>query len=285
MSQASAPTAAPSRFDVHRVRQEFPILGLVIRDRQLVYLDNAATTQKPRAVLDALTRYYTEHNANIHRGVHYLSETATEAYEAARRTAQQFLNAREPREVIFTRNATEGINLVAQTFGRRHIGERDEIVITGMEHHSNIVPWQLLCEQTGARLRVVPITDDGELVWEEFERLVGARTKLVGAVHLSNSLGTVNPVARIVELAHRHGAAALIDGAQAAYHFPVDVQALDCDFYVATGHKLYGPTGIGLLYGKAERLEDMPPYQGGGDMISSVTFEKTRSAWARPSPI
>ena len=275
MSQPSAPTAAPSRFDVHRVRQEFPILGLVIRDRQLVYLDNAATTQKPRAVLDALTRYYTEHNANIHRGVHYLSETATEAYEAARRTAQQFLNAREPREVIFTRNATEGINLVAQTFGRRHIGERDEIVITGMEHHSNIVPWQLLCEQTGARLRVVPITDDGELVWEEFERLVGARTKLVGAVHLSNSLGTVNPVARIVELAHRHGAAALIDGAQAAYHFPVDVQALDCDFYVATGHKLYGPTGIGLLYGKAERLEDMPPYQGGGDMISSVTFEKT----------
>ena len=275
MSQPSAPTAAPSRFDVHRVRQEFPILGLVIRDRQLVYLDNAATTQKPRAVLDALTRYYTKHNANIHRGVHYLSEPATEAYEAARRTAQQFLNAREPREVIFTRNATEGINLVAQTFGRRHIGERDEIVITGMEHHSNIVPWQLLCEQTGARLRVVPITDDGELVWEEIERLVGARTKLVGAVHLSNSLGTVNPVARIVELAHRHGAAALIDGAQAAYHFPVDVQALDCDFYVATGHKLYGPTGIGLLYGKAERLEDMPPYQGGGDMISSVTFEKT----------
>tara|TARA_B100002049_G_C16049698_1_gene362897 strand:- start:321 stop:1280 length:960 start_codon:yes stop_codon:yes gene_type:complete len=177
--------------------------------------------------------------------------------------------------MIFTRNATEGINLVAQSFGRRHIGKGDEVVITGMEHHSNIVPWQLLCEQTGAVLRVVPIADDGELIWEEFERLVGSRTKLVAAVHLSNSLGTVNPVSRIVELAHQHGAVVLLDGAQAAYHFPVDVQALDCDFYVATGHKLYGPTGIGLLYGKAAHLEEMPPYQGGGDMISSVTFEKT----------
>ena len=275
MSQAPASTAAPSRFDVARVRRDFPILDREVRGRRLAYLDNAATTQKPKVVLDVLTRYYTEHNANIHRGVHYLSEAATQAHEAARLTAQRFLNARQTREVIFTRNATEGINLVAQSFGHRYIGKGDEVVITGMEHHSNIVPWQLLCEQTGALLRVVPITDDGELIWEEFERLVGPHTKLVAAVHLSNSLGTVNPVARLAELAHQHGAAVLIDGAQAAYHFPVDVQALDCDFYVATGHKLYGPTGIGLLYGKAERLEEMPPYQGGGDMSSSVTFEKT----------
>lgn len=275
MSQASASTASPPSFDAGRVRQDFPILDREVRGRRLVYLDNAATTQKPKVVLDVLTRYYTEHNANIHRGVHYLSEAATQAHEAARLTAQRFLNARQAREMIFTRNATEGINLVAQSFGRRHIGKGDEVVVTGMEHHSNIVPWQLLCEQTGALLRVVPIANDGELIWEEFERLVGSRTKLVAAVHLSNSLGTVNPVSRIVELAHQHGAAVLLDGAQAAYHFPVDVQALDCDFYVATGHKLYGPTGIGLLYGKAEHLEEMPPYQGGGDMVSSVTFEKT----------
>ncbi|MEC8952471.1 MAG: cysteine desulfurase [Acidobacteriota bacterium] len=275
MSQASASTASPPSFDAGRVRQDFPILDREVRGRRLAYLDNAATTQKPKVVLDVLTRYYTEQNANIHRGVHYLSEAATQAHEAARLTAQQFLNARQTREMIFTRNATEGINLVAQSFGRRHIGKGDEVVITGMEHHSNIVPWQLLCEQTGAVLRVVPIADDGELIWEEFERLVGSRTKLVAAVHLSNSLGTVNPVSRIVELAHQHGAVVLLDGAQAAYHFPVDVQALDCDFYVATGHKLYGPTGIGLLYGKAAHLEEMPPYQGGGDMISSVTFEKT----------
>ncbi len=276
MTQAfAAARREETQFDVERVRQDFPILGRDVRGRPLVYLDNAATTQKPRAVLDALTRHYTESNANIHRGVHYLSETATQAHEAARATMQRFFNAREAREVIFTRNATEGINLVAQTFGRTQVGEGDEIVITGMEHHSNIVPWQMLREQTGATLRVAPITDDGELEWDELERLVGPRTKLVAVVHLSNSLGTVNPVRRVVELAHAHGAAVLIDGAQAAYHFPVDVQALGCDFYVATGHKLYGPTGIGVLYGKAERLEAMPPYQGGGDMISSVTFEKT----------
>ena len=276
MTQAvAAARREETRFDVERVRRDFPILGREVRGRPLVYLDNAATTEKPRAVLDALTRYYTESNANIHRGVHYLSETATQAHEAARATMQRFFNAREAREVIFTRNATEGINLVAQTFGRTQVGEGDEIVITGMEHHSNIVPWQMLREQTGATLRVAPITDDGELEWDELERLVGPRTKLVAVVHLSNSLGTVNPVRRVVELAHAHGAAVLIDGAQAAYHFPVDVQALGCDFYVATGHKLYGPTGIGVLYGKAERLEAMPPYQGGGDMISSVTFEKT----------
>lgn len=275
MSQATTPTAAPPRFDVTRVRKEFPILGRKVHGQPLVYLDNAATTQKPRVVLDALVRYYTEHNANIHRGVHYLSETATQAHEAARRTVQRFVNARDAREIVFTRNATEGINLVAHSFGQAHVREGDEIVITGMEHHSNIVPWQLLCERTGARLRVAPITDEGELVWEEVERLIGPRTKIVAVVHLSNSLGTVNPVERIVELAHQHDAAVLVDGAQSAYHLPVDVQAMDCDFYVATGHKLYGPTGIGLLYGKAERLEQMPPYQGGGDMISSVTFEKT----------
>jgi cysteine desulfurase/selenocysteine lyase len=275
MSQAATPTAAPPRFDVTRVRKEFPILGRKVHGQPLVYLDNAATTQKPRVVLDALVRYYTEHNANIHRGVHYLSETATQAHEAARRTVQRFVNARDAREIVFTRNATEGINLVAHSFGQAHVREGDEIVITGMEHHSNIVPWQLLCERTGARLRVAPITDEGELVWEEVERLIGPRTKIVAVVHLSNSLGTVNPVERIVELAHQHDAAVLVDGAQSAYHLPVDVQAMDCDFYVATGHKLYGPTGIGLLYGKAERLEQMPPYQGGGDMISSVTFEKT----------
>ncbi len=276
MTQAfAAARREKTQFDVERVRRDFPILGRDVRGRPLVYLDNAATTQKPRAVLDALTRHYTESNANIHRGVHYLSETATQAHEAARATMQRFFNAREAREVIFTRNATEGINLVAQTFGRTQVGEGDEIVITGMEHHSNIVPWQMLREQTGATLRVAPITDDGELEWDALERLVGSRTKLVAVVHLSNSLGTVNPVRRVVELAHAHGAAVLIDGAQAAYHFPVDVQALDCDFYVATGHKLYGPTGIGVLYGKAERLEAMPPYQGGGDMIISVTFEKT----------
>ena len=276
MTQAvAAARREETRFDVERVRRDFPILGREVRGRPLVYLDNAATTQKPRAVLDALTRYYTESNANIHRGVHYLSETATQAHEAARATLQRFFNAREACEMIFTRNATEGINLVAQTFGRSQVGAGDEIVITGMEHHSNIVPWQMLCEQTGATLRVAPITDDGELEWDELERLVGPRTKLVAVVHLSNSLGTVNPVRRVVEVAHAHGAAVLIDGAQAAYHFPVDVQALDCDFYVATGHKIYGPTGIGVLYGKAERLEAMPPYQGGGDMISSVTFKKT----------
>ena len=275
MSQAPAPTAAPSRFDVARVRKEFPILAREVHGQPLVYLDNAATTQKPRAVIDALVRYYTEHNANIHRGVHYLSEAATQAHENARRTVQRFVNAREAREIVFTRNATEGINLVAQSVGQAHVGEGDEIVITGMEHHSNIVPWQMLCERTGARLKVVPITVEGELVSEEVERLIGPRTKLVAVVHLSNSLGTVNPVERIIELAHQHDAAVLVDGAQSAYHLPIDVQALDCDFYVATGHKLYGPTGIGLLYGKAERLDEMPPYQGGGDMISSVTFEKT----------
>ncbi len=269
--------AGPSRqkFDVHRIREDFPILRQRIRGKPLVYLDNAATTQKPRAVLDALMRYYTEDNANINRGVHLLSERATQAHEEARVKVQRFVHAAESREIIFTRNATEGINLVAQSYGRQHVRAGDEVVISEMEHHSNIVPWQLLCEETGARLRVIPVNDAGELVLDEFEKLLGPRTKFVAVVHLSNSLGTINPVRQIVETAHAHQIPVLIDGSQAAYHMTLDVQALDCDFYVFTGHKLYGPTGIGVLYGKAGRLDAMPPYQGGGDMISSVTFEKT----------
>ena len=264
--------------DVERIRQDFPILQRVIRGKPLVYLDNAATTQKPRPVLDALARYYAEGNANIHRGVYRLSEEATRAYDGARQRVQLFLNARTSHEIIFTRSSTESINLVAQSFGRQTVGRGDEILITHMEHHSNIVPWQLLCEQTQARLTVAPIDDRGQLRLDEFERMIGPRTKLVAVVHLSNSLGTVNPVAEIVKLAHRQGVPVLIDGSQAAYHMPVDVQAMDCDFYVFTGHKVYGPTGIGVLYGRESLLEAMPPYQGGGDMIRSVTFDKTTYA-------
>jgi cysteine desulfurase/selenocysteine lyase len=262
-------------FDVHRVREDFPILRQTVHGKPLVYLDNAATTQKPQVVMDALTRSLLEENANIHRGVHLLSERATRAYEAARGKVQRFLNAGEAREIVFVRGTTEAINLVAQTYGRKRVGAGDEIVISEMEHHSNIVPWQLLCEQTGARLRVVPITDEGELRLDEYERLIGERTKLVAIVHLSNSLGTVNPVAEIVEIAHRRGVPVLVDGAQAASHLPIDVRALDCDFYAISAHKLFGPTGAGALYGKAALLEAMPPYQGGGDMISAVSFERT----------
>ena len=257
------------------VRAQFPILSETVRGVPLVYLDNAATTQKPQSVLDALARYYASQNANIHRGVYQLSQEATQAYEDARGKVATFLNAAESAEIIFTRNATEGINLVAQTFGRSTVSAGDEVVISTMEHHSNIVPWQLLCEEKGARLRVVPISDAGELMLDEFESLIGPRTKLVSIVHMSNSLGTVNPVRRVVELAHTHDVPVLVDGSQAAYHMPVDVQAIGCDFYVVTGHKLYGPTGIGALYGRRQLLDAMPPYQGGGDMISSVTFERT----------
>ena len=264
-----------SGFDVRRIRQDFPILRQEVRGKPLVYLDNAATTQKPQVVLDTLMRYYTEGNANINRAVHLLSERATQAHADARVKVQKFVNAAESQEIVFTRNSTEGINLVAQTYGRQHVRAGDEIVISEMEHHSNIVPWQLLCEEKGARLRVVPITDAGELRLDEFERLLGPRTKFVSIVHLSNSLGTINPVSQVVEMAHLHRIPVLIDGSQAAYHLKIDVQALDCDFYVFTAHKLYGPTGIGVLYGKANLLDAMPPYQGGGDMISSVTFEKT----------
>jgi len=268
-------TVDRSSFDIQYIRKQFPVLAQTVRGKPLVYLDNAATTQKPQVVLDTLFRYYTAENANIHRGVYELSQNATRAYEGARSKIAAFLNAAEPAEIIFTRNATEGINLVAQTFGRSKVGAGDEVVISEMEHHSNIVPWQLLCEEKGARLRVVPITDDGELMLEELSSLLGPRTKLVSIVHMSNSLGTVNPVRQVVELAHKFDIPVLIDGSQAAYHMSVDVRALDCDFYVVTGHKLYGPTGIGVLYGRRSLLDAMPPYQGGGDMISSVTFERT----------
>ena len=262
-------------FDVERIRALFPILGQRVGNKPLAYLDNAATTQKPQVVLDTLSRYYASENANIHRGVYGLSQRATDAYEGARGKVARFLNAAEPAEIVFTRNATEGINLVAQTFGRRQVGAGDEVVISTMEHHSNIVPWQMLCEEQGARLRVVPITDTGELMLDELASLLGPRTKLLSIVHMSNSLGTVNPVRQVVELAQAQGVPVLIDGSQAAYHMPVDVQALGCDFYVVTGHKLYGPTGIGALYGRRALLDAMPPYQGGGDMIRSVTFERT----------
>ena len=262
-------------FDVEALRADFPILRRQVHGKPLVYLDNAATAQKPHAVIDSLSRYYEQENANIHRGVHYLSERATEEYAAARKTIQYFLNAADAGEIIFVRGATEGINLVAQTYGRANVGQGDEVLISAMEHHSNIVPWQILCEEKDAKLRVIPINDSGELIWEEFEKLLGSRTKMVAVTHVSNALGTVNPVRRIVEQAHRANVPVLVDGAQSVPHIEVDVQALDCDFFVFSGHKIYGPTGIGVLYGKSALLDAMPPYQGGGDMISSVTFEKT----------
>ncbi len=262
-------------YDVESIRRDFPILRQTINDHPLVYLDNAATTQKPQAVIDALRHYYETSNANIHRGVHELSVRATEDYEKARIKAQRFIGADRREEIIFTRGTTEGINLVAQAYARPILKSGDEILITAMEHHSNIVPWQLLCEQTGAVLRVAPINDRGELLLDEYEKLIGPRTKVVAVVHISNALGTVNPIEEMIAMAHRRGAVVVIDGAQAAPHLPVDVRALDCDFYALSSHKLYGPTGIGVLYGKKELLESMSPYQGGGDMIKSVTFEKT----------
>jgi cysteine desulfurase/selenocysteine lyase len=264
-------------FDVERIRADFPILRRQVRGRALTYLDNAATTQKPQQVLDALIGYYTTCNANVHRGVHFLSEIATEAHDVARGKVRAFLNAASTREIVFTRNSTEGINLVAHAFGRWRVSAGDEIVITAMEHHSNIVPWQLLCEERGAHLRVAPIDDSGALILDQLEALLTPRTKLLSVTHMSNALGTVNPIATIVRMAHARGVPVLVDGSQAAYHMPVDVQALDCDFYVATGHKLYGPTGIGVLYGRESLLAEMPPFLGGGDMIRSVTFEK--STW------
>ena len=264
-----------ARFDVERVRQEFPILTEMPYGKPLVYLDSAATSHKPQAVIDAISGFYSSDNANVHRGVHYLSERATDAYEAARAKVQRFLNAASASEIVFTRGTTEAINLVAQTYARTHLGEGDEVLITAMEHHSNIVPWQMVCEQRGARLRVAPITDAGELLLDEFERLVGPRTKLVAVTHVSNVLGTVNPIRRVCEIAHAQGARVLVDGAQAAPHLDLDVQALGCDFYALSGHKMYGPTGIGVLWGRGEVLEEMPPYQGGGDMIASVSFDKT----------
>lgn len=265
----------PGTFDVQRIRRDFPILEQEVHGKPLVYLDNAATSQKPQVVVDALCRFYTQECANIHRGVHDLSERATREYEEARFKVQRFVNAGESREIIFVRGATEGINLVAQSYGRKHVQAGDEIIISTMEHHSNIVPWQMLCEEKRAVLRVVPINEDGEFLVEEYEKLLGPRTKLVAVVHVSNALGTVNPVRQIIELAHQWNVPVLVDGAQSAPHLKVDVRELDCDFYTFSGHKLYGPTGVGVLYGKVNRLEAMPPYQGGGDMIRSVTFEKT----------
>jgi len=262
-------------YDIERVRADFPILHQQAHGHPLVYLDNAATSQKPKAVIDALVGYYEGYNANIHRGVHYLSERATAEYEAARKTVQQFIHAARTAEIIFVRGTTEAINLVAQTYGRAHVGEGDEVLITAMEHHSNIVPWQLLCEEKHAKLRVAPINNAGELILEDFEKLLGSRTKIVAVGHVSNALGTVNPIATIVKMAHARNIPVLVDGAQAVPRMPVDIQALDCDFYTFSGHKTYGPTGIGVLYGKLPLLEAMPPYQGGGEMISSVSFEKT----------
>lgn len=266
---------SPSSFDVNRIREDFPILKEQVHGKPLVYLDNAATSQKPQVVIDAITRYYSAENANIHRGVHYLSELATREYEDARVKIKRFLNAAETHEIIFTRGTTEGINLVANSYGRKFIKEGDEIIISAMEHHSNIVPWQMLCEQTGAKLRVIPMNDEGELLVDEFAKLLGPRTKFVSIVHLSNALGTINPVKRVIELAHSQDVPVLLDGAQAAPHLKVDVRELDCDFYAFSGHKLCGPTGIGALCGKTDLLNAMPPFQGGGDMIASVTFEKT----------
>jgi cysteine desulfurase/selenocysteine lyase len=279
----SAAAAVPIReraavqqpFDVEGIRKDFPILHTKVHGHPLVYLDNAATSQKPRTVIDAIVRYYEGENANIHRGVHYLSQIATEEFEKARETVRAFVNAAQASEIIFTRGTTEAINLVAQTYGRAHVGAGDEVLITAMEHHSNIVPWQMLCEEKGAKLRVAPINDAGELLLEEYEKLLGPRTKVVAVAHVSNALGTINPLKRMVAMAHKRGIPVVVDGAQAVPHLAVDVQDLDADFYAFSGHKMYGPTGIGVLYGKHALLDAMPPYQGGGDMISSVTFEKT----------
>ena len=261
--------------DFARIREDFPILKCEVNGKPLVYLDSAATSQKPQAVIDSLVRYYTTENSNVHRGVHKLSELATQDYEATRSKVRALINAADEREVIFVRGTTEAINLVAHSFGRKNIGAGDEIVISAMEHHSNIVPWQILCEEVGAKLRVIPISDEGELLLDDYERLLGPSTKLVSVVQLSNSLGTINPIEEMVEMAHSHGVPVLVDGAQSTPHMNIDVQKLGCDFFAFSGHKLFGPTGIGVLYGRADLLESMPPFQGGGDMIRSVTFEKT----------
>ncbi|MGZ8464757.1 MAG: SufS family cysteine desulfurase [Candidatus Binatia bacterium] len=274
-SQKSDGISVSEKFDVARLRQDFPILSQKIHGKPLVYFDNGATSQKPQCVIDAIDHYYRTENSNIHRGVHQLSERATAAYEAARGKLRGFINAGSDREIIFVRGTTEAINLVTQSYGRAFLKAGDEIIVSAMEHHSNIVPWQMLCEQVGAKLRVIPINHDGEIVMEEYQRLLNDRTKFVSVTHVSNALGTVVPVREIIALAHGRGVPVLLDGAQAVPHLKIDVQELDCDFYAFSGHKMFGPTGVGVLYGRAELLEKMPPYQGGGDMISLVTFEKT----------
>jgi SufS family cysteine desulfurase len=267
--------AKNSSFDVQAVRRDFPLLWRTMNGKPLVWLDNAATSQKPRQVIEALQHFYTYDNSNVHRGAHTLAAHATQAYEDAREKVRRFIGARSTREIIFVRGTTEGINLVAQTYGQKHVGQDDEILLTTLEHHSNIVPWQLLCQQKGAQLRVAPIDDSGEIILEEYERLVGPRTRLVAIGHVSNVLGTIVPVRQMIEIAHRVGARVVIDGAQAVPHLAIDVQDLDADFYAFSGHKLFGPTGIGVLYGKQDVLEQLPPWQGGGSMIETVTFEKT----------
>jgi cysteine desulfurase/selenocysteine lyase len=272
MSTRTMPSAS---YDVSRIREDFPILTQQVRGHPLVYLDNAATTQKPRQVIDAVTRYYAQQNSNIHRGVHYLSERATAAYEAVRERARAFVGAQDAKEIVFLRGTTEAVNLVAESYGRARVQRGDEIVLTTLEHHSNIVPWQILCQRTGARLRVAPINDAGEVILDEYEKLLGPKTRIVAIAHVSNALGTINPVQKMVAMAHAAGAVVLVDGAQAAAHAGIDVQALDCDFYTVSGHKMFAPTGAGFLYGRRSLLEKMDPYQGGGDMIASVSFEKT----------
>jgi cysteine desulfurase/selenocysteine lyase len=261
--------------DVEKIRQDFPVLKQTIHDKPLVYLDSAATAQKPFAVIDAIRRFHEVDCANIHRGVHELSQRSTAAYEETRSKGRRFLNARSKNELIFVRGTTEGVNLVASSWGRKNVQEGDEIIISAMEHHSNIVPWQMLCDEKNAKLRVIPMNDRGELILEEYEKLLNPRTRMVAFAHVSNALGTINPAKQIIEMAHQAGALALVDGAQAAPHLKIDVQALDADFYTISGHKIFGPTGIGILYGKTKLLNAMPPYQGGGDMIRTVTFEKT----------
>ncbi len=275
MSTAKQRLAATREFDVEKVRQDFPALHQKIRGKPLAYLDNGASAQKPKIVIDTVSQLYAHDYSNVHRGVHALAERSTKAFEGTRKKVQHFINARSTREIIFVRGTTEAINLVAQSYARNNLQQGDEIIITHMEHHSNIVPWQLVCEQTGAVLRVVPITDTGELILEEYEKMLGPRTKLVAVVHVSNALGTINPVRQIIDLAHSHNVPVLLDSAQAVPHLKVDVQQLDCDFCAFSGHKMYGPSGIGVLYGKEALLNDMPPYHGGGEMIKYVTFEKT----------
>ena len=267
--------AIQKSLDVNAIRQQFPVLNREVKGKPLVYFDNAATSQKPQSVIDALVNYYTNYNANIHRGIHTLAEEATLAFEATRDAVQQFIHAISREEIIFTRGTTEGINLVAYTWGRQNIKAGDEIIISTMEHHSNIVPWQILCEEKEAVLKIIPINDRGELLFDEYKKLISPKTKLVSVVHASNSLGTINPVKQIIDEAHKAGAVVLIDGAQSTVHLDIDVQQMGCDFFVFSGHKLYGPTGIGVLYGKKELLETMPVFHGGGEMIKEVTFEKT----------